>query len=222
MSDVPSPKASRQSRPKWLDPKLFLGILLVLGSMALGARIIGQADNTTTVYVAKENIAANGPVSEDDFGSTEVRFPHADDADRYVRAGDEIPDNARATRAIGAGEMIPQKALTNKRDGNMVDFSVPVAGSRIPNGLKAQDLVDVLLQPREGQTSEGTEAPQGETVLENVVVISAPDDSGGAVSGDSAVTLRVDTSAEGVDLNAFYGLASVNDVVLIRSVSESK
>lgn len=221
MSDVPSPKATRQSRPKWLDPKLFLGILLVLGSMALGARLIGQYDNTSTVYVAKQDIAPNGPVSADVLESTEVRFPVADDANKYIRASEELKKGTRAVRGIGAGELVPRGALSNKADEKIVDFPVQVSGSRMPSGLKAHDLVDVILQPREGQATDTTAEPESRTALTNVVVISAPDSSSGAVSGDSAVTLRVDTSKNGIDLNAFYGLASVNDVVLVRSSVQS-
>src|SRR3712207_7134950 len=44
----PSPRRVRP--PRWLDLRLVLGVLLVLGSVLLGARVVGAADATVPVW----------------------------------------------------------------------------------------------------------------------------------------------------------------------------
>ncbi len=47
-----APVARRVRPPRWLDLRLVLGVLLVLGSVLLGARVVGAADATVPVWAA--------------------------------------------------------------------------------------------------------------------------------------------------------------------------
>ena len=138
MSDVSSPKATRQSRPRWLDPKLFLGILLVLASMALGARVIAQADQTVDVWALRENVdlAPTVPLAQSALVAKSVRFTSQSDADLYVSAREPIPEGARMIRAVSAGELLPRNAWTNKADKDLNDAPIPVSPALLPKGLR--------------------------------------------------------------------------------------
>ncbi len=47
MSDAPgSPKAGRLATPGWVDGRLVLGVLLVLVSVVVGARVLSAADRS--------------------------------------------------------------------------------------------------------------------------------------------------------------------------------
>lgn len=217
MSDVPSPKASRQSRPKWLDPKLFLGLLLVLGSMALGARIIGQADQTDTVLVAAEDIAKNAPVTADSFAEIDIRFTD-DSVQRYVGPGSDFT-GARSTRVIKAGELVPRSAITNKKAPNLKDIPLPIANTRLPADAGAGDRVDVWLQARDADTPQKKEDPPapvpGLLALENVLLLNAPD--GESVGAGAAVTIRVNMDKfPNFDAAVFLGRLSQMQVVLVE------
>ena len=52
----PTPRRVRP--PRWLDLRLVLGVLLVLGSVLLGARVVGAADATVPVWAAAGDLAA--------------------------------------------------------------------------------------------------------------------------------------------------------------------
>ncbi len=47
----------RLKKPSWKDPRLLLGFLLVLASVAGVVSLVGAADQTTEVYAAKGPIA---------------------------------------------------------------------------------------------------------------------------------------------------------------------
>lgn len=50
MTEVPtSPAARRLASPRWLDGRLVLGVLLVLASVLVGARLLSSADRSQQV-----------------------------------------------------------------------------------------------------------------------------------------------------------------------------
>src|SRR6476469_1490712 len=58
-ADVPAGRTPRRVRPpRWLDLRLVLGVLLVLGSVLLGARVVGAADATVPVWAVTGDLAA--------------------------------------------------------------------------------------------------------------------------------------------------------------------
>ncbi len=56
VADPPVPVA-RLKRPSWKDPRLLVGLLLVLASVAGVVFLVGSADRTTEVYAARDGIA---------------------------------------------------------------------------------------------------------------------------------------------------------------------
>ena len=67
----PAPRRVRP--PRWLDLRLLLGILLVLGSVLLGARVVGAADATVPVWAAAGDLAAGTELDADDLVAVDVR-----------------------------------------------------------------------------------------------------------------------------------------------------
>src|SRR6476659_1229278 len=59
----PSPRRVRP--PRWLDLRLVLGVLLVLGAVLLGARIVTAADATVPVWAAAGDLAAGTALTDD-------------------------------------------------------------------------------------------------------------------------------------------------------------
>src|SRR4051794_32919907 len=51
----PTPRRVRP--PRWLDLRLVLGVLLVLASVLLGARVVGAADATVPVWAVTGDLA---------------------------------------------------------------------------------------------------------------------------------------------------------------------
>ena len=82
---LPGPTPRRVRPPRWLDLRLVLGVLLVLGSVLLGARIVSAADATVPVWAAAADLAAGTELDADDLVAVDVRLDDA--ADAYLSTG---------------------------------------------------------------------------------------------------------------------------------------
>src|SRR3954449_3519595 len=73
-SAVPGPVPRRVRPPRWLDLRLVLGVLLVLGSVLLGARVVGAADATVPVWAVTGDLAAGTHLVAADLRAVDVRL----------------------------------------------------------------------------------------------------------------------------------------------------
>ena len=138
-ADAPAPPVPRRVRPpRWLDLRLVLGVLLVLGSVLLGARVVGAADATIPVWAAQGDLAAGTVLTEDDLTVVDVRLDAV--AEGYL-AGSVRPAGRTLARAVGAGELLPRAAL--EAPSELVQVALPVQAGWVPPGLQRGRLVDV-------------------------------------------------------------------------------
>src|SRR3954453_8266750 len=77
---LPGPTPRRVRPPRWLDLRLVLGLLLVLGSVLLGARVVSAADATVPVWAAAGGLAARSLLPVDVLVAVDVRLDDAADA----------------------------------------------------------------------------------------------------------------------------------------------
>jgi hypothetical protein len=147
VTDHPSPRARRLSPPSWLDARLVLGLLLVLVSVVVGARVLSSADRSQLVWAAAGDLAVGSQLSEGDLTAVRVRL--FDSGPAYLRAEGAAPAGYVLRRAVGAGELLPQDALA--RPGADVDVrlvTVPVEAGHYPPTLQADQRVDLWVTPR--------------------------------------------------------------------------
>lgn len=138
-ADVPVAPVPRRVRPpRWLDLRLVLGVLLVLGSVLLGARVVGAADATVPVWVAQGDLAAGTVLTADDLAVIDVRLDAV--AGGYLSASVR-PEGRTLGRAVGEGELLPRAALEASPD--LVQVALPVQAGWVPPGLRRGSLVDV-------------------------------------------------------------------------------
>ena len=57
--------AARLKKPSWKDPRLLIGILLVLASVVGVISLVGAADQTAEAYAAREPIAVGETLTAD-------------------------------------------------------------------------------------------------------------------------------------------------------------
>lgn len=182
------PAASRVRGPRWKDPRLVVGILLVLVSVALGARVFTTADRTTAVWAAARDLDAGAVLTPGDVVQKRVRL--LDTASRYV-AADQSPVGYALTRAVGAGELLPTAAIQapgKARDHRLV--TVAVDRDRLPPGLGNGARVDVYVTPK---NSGGESDSPAVLVVPAANVATAPQAGGqlGAASAQVPVVLSV-------------------------------
>src|SRR4051812_18242447 len=154
---LPGPTPRRTRPPRWLDLRLVLGVLLVLGSVLLGARVVGAADATVPVWAVTGNLAAGTELSADDLRAVDVRL--GDAANAYLSTSTH-PEGSTLSRAVRAGELLPRAALDPTTE--LVQLALPVQSGYVPPGLERGQVVDVyaVADPAAGATvADGSVSP---------------------------------------------------------------
>jgi len=193
-----SPKASRLALPRWLDPKLLLGLLLVVVAMLLGARVFASADDTVAVYQVKAAMFTGDALTQDSVTITRVHFSEGSVADNYVSAAQALPAGQVVNHDLRAGEMLTQGSVSPKATTPTVELSVPISTGDTALVTK-NSRIDVIVVPN---TTTGSTAKVAPTkVLSNVLVTSVPGGSGGAfssgsTSAGSSITVRVNPATQ--------------------------
>jgi hypothetical protein len=135
--------------PRWLDLRLVLGVLLVLGSVLMGARVVSAADATVPVWAASSDLAPGTEIDPDDLVAVHVRL---DDAAKAYLSTSERPDGWLLSRAVRAGELLPYSAL--EAASERVQVALPVQAGFVPPSLARGQLIDVyaVADPAAGAT----------------------------------------------------------------------
>ena len=178
---VPSPVAVRARRPSWRDPRLAVGLLLVCVSVLVGARVLASADDTVPVLAARGSLAAGQPLSSADLTEVRLRFSSEADADRYLVAGEALPDGAVLLRPVGPGELVPRTAVGTDRTG-LVELPLAVDPGRVPASVRIGSVVDVWVTAAADDAAGGSDGGRTEQLLSEVPVLSVSR-AGGLGSG---------------------------------------
>lgn len=208
-----SPPARRLRGPSWLDLRLIAGILLVLGSVVIGARVIGSADDSVTVWAAARDLSVGTTVRAADLRLVQVRL--LDTAPAYLDADADLV-GAVLDRPVRAGELLPASALQAPTD--RVSIALPVPDSAVPFDLTRGQLVDVY--------ATGPDLPGGPDLTRLVLgaaPVQAVDGEGQGVlsstSGQRQVVVSVPAGQAGALLAAIAGRDLALAILEDRSVS---
>ncbi|WP_249523851.1 SAF domain-containing protein [Modestobacter marinus] len=209
----PGPAARRVRPPRWLDLRLVLGVLLVLGSVLVGARVVTAADATVPVWSAAGDLAAGTVLSEADLVPVSVRL---DDVAEAYLATSTRPAGRVLARAVRDGELVPRSVL--EEPGDLVQLALPVQAGFVPPGLDRGQVVDVYAV---ADPVVGGSAPTGGGV--DVVVSGAPVQAvtgrGDGVLSTATSTVQVVVAVAAED--AADVLASIGGRGLVVVVRES-
>lgn len=146
---------ARLKKPSWKDPRLLLGILLVLASVAGVVSLVGAADQTTEVYAAKGPIAVGEKLTADSVNRVKVRL--GDVESHYVTAESGLPEGLVAVQRIGQDQLVPKESLGNADALNRkpvaitIDEALPeqaTAGSRVDAWVAMPDARNGFSEPK--------------------------------------------------------------------------
>ena len=186
------PAATRSTAPGWRDPRLWVGVVLVTGSVVAGARIMAGADDTTSVWAASGDLVAGQTLTSDDLTATRVRFAEAADGERYLAVDEQLPDELTLVRAVEAGELLPASVLGAESGEETVTVSIAVAPEHVPTDLETGSHVDVWVVGEDRRSGRAAEL-----VLDDIVIIDAPIVSDSfATSGNRQLVLAVPVTDE--------------------------
>ena len=210
-ADVPA--ATRSTTVGWRDPRLWVGVVLVTGSVVAGARIMAGADDTTAVWAASGDLVAGQTLTSADLTATRIRFADVADGDRYLAVDDELPDELTLVRAVDAGELVPASVLGAVTGEETVTVSIAVAPEHVPTDLVTGSHVDVWVVGEDRRSRRAAEL-----VLDDIVIIDAPIVSDSfATSGNRQLVLAVPV----VDEEALAQVLAASGDNLVRVVGRS-
>jgi len=183
---LPEPVATRLRRPRWRDPRLLTGVVIVAVSVALGSWVVSSASRTVPAFVADGALTPGEPLTADGVRAVDVRLGAG--TGRYLPADEPLPADLVVLRVVDDGELVPLTALG--ADADVRSVAVPVA-SGLSDRIRAGAVVDLWFVPDAPIGPDAADdKPAPSTLAENVVVEQVAADEGGMIV-DGTVTLHV-------------------------------
>jgi len=201
--------ATRLRRPRWTDPRLLVGLVLVAVATVAGARLLAVADDTAAVWATADEVRAGDPVRTDDLVVSRVRIADGADEGAYLAAEDSPPGGV-FTRDLAAGELVPVSAVGAEPGSGGAELSLSVALGDAPADLAIGDVVDVWAVPEEAVPR----AADAQRVLAALPVLAVAEPSAALGGTERQVLLRLDDSGDA--LADPLGRLAGGSVVLVR------
>jgi hypothetical protein len=210
MTDSPlssnQPTAPRLRPPSWRDPRLLIGLLLLLTSVAVGARVVALADHTEPVYAARTTLPTGTAITTEVLDVVRLRLTGTDAG--YLDAGQPLRPGQILTRTVGAGEIIPSAAIAPAGDIQFRPVSIPIEGEP-PAGLTSGGLVDVWASARRRDAAgSGYDEPERIAATVEVFDVRTPD-TGLSASRSASVQVLLPSDALASVLDALANQARV-------------
>lgn len=155
MSPDGAATGARLKRPSWKDPRLLVGVLLVLASVIGVISLVGSADKTTEVYAARDSIAVGEKLSQDNVVRAKVRLGETEE--HYLTVESGLPEGLVAVQRIGKSQLVPRDslgkvdALDRKPVTVTVEEGLPdqaVAGTRVDVWVALPDARNGFSEPK--------------------------------------------------------------------------
>jgi hypothetical protein len=162
----PSPQPRRIAAPSWLDVRLVLGVVLVLASVLIGARIVSSASHTHPSVAARRDLAAGTILGRGDLELAQVQLPDHGSGVYLTHLDDAV--GRQLGRAVSAGELVPADAVATVAPQTTV--TVPLAAGAAPDLRKGQRI----------QIWVSTSTCSSLVLLADVTVQAVHADSGGS------------------------------------------
>lgn len=139
MATPPNGK-DRPLRSFWFDPRFAIGLILVLVSVGGVLVLVNSADDTVTVYSAREPLTAGDRITPADLVEQPVRLGTA--TDNYLTKASFPTEGLIVTKSIAAGELVPTSAVGNPAGVRVASVVISVSGT-LPKAVAAGTVVDV-------------------------------------------------------------------------------
>ena len=198
------------SRPKraprpgfWFDPRLLIGLVLVLGAVGGVSAVVAGSDRTTAVYAARDALIVGDRVTAADLELSQVRLDGA--LPLYVTPERMPADGLVLARTVAAGELIPVSAVGASADAGVTTVVVEPTDA-LAEAVVPGAVVDVWSSP---QTERGEFGPPA-VLVGHAGVVRVLEPSGLSVAGvRRSVELRVPREAVAAVLTAIANAAAI-------------
>lgn len=196
----------------WRDPRLVLGVLLVLGATVLGARLATAGDDRVEYWSVRSDVIPGDAVSQDDLRPTRVRLTD-DSAGTYLRTDEEFAaplEDLVWAHPVPQGSLVGKASLVARSTTARGQLPLSVSQGAAPTDLSRGDLVDVWVGPGPGDEP----GPEAVRVLDAVRVLQTGGESA-AQGGSLTQTVLVDVEESRLDADVISTVAA-GHVTLVR------
>jgi hypothetical protein len=154
MSGSAAAEGARLKKPSWKDPRLLVGILLVLASVVGVVSLVGAADQTTEAYATREPIAVGETLTAEKLHRVKVRLGEVEQ--HYLTPESGLDTGLVAVQRIGKDQLLPRESvgqldgLDRKPVAVTVEDNLPaqaVAGSRVDVWVALPDTRNGFSEP---------------------------------------------------------------------------
>jgi len=192
----PSPQPRRIGRPKWLDPRVIGGILLLVVAVVIGSRVIAASSTTVPVWSASRDLSTGTVIAAGDLVAAEVNLGEVQG--QYLGT-DTDPVGRTVSVPVRRGELVPSAAVTDPPANGRV-LVVPVPPDRFPPGVGHGSVIDLYLTTDNG--TAGSQQTETALLRSGLTVQSVTAPAAGGLSGASAnqYQVAVEVDEETADL----------------------
>lgn len=160
--------SSRRAR-FFSDARFFIGVALVVASVAAVWGVVSATRTTVGVAAATGTLLPGQVIGSGDLQSTEVMLGAA--SDRYLPVSD-VPPGTVVTRVVEQGELVPRDALAAEGSAHLTTVVIRSA-VEVASGVRKGTAVDVWVDSLDEEDPE----PPRVLVSDAVVVSVRADDS---------------------------------------------
>jgi hypothetical protein len=172
-----APTPRRLARPKWLNVRVVVGIVLVIAAVLIGARVIGSSSQTAAVWAAQRDLAAGTVLSQGDLLTVDVNL--GENSGLYLTPGSTSAIGMTVVSPVAKGELLAASAVAAVGDGRVV--AIGVAPGNMPPGVAHGSTIDLYLTKGAGAGSEAQAST--ELIGKDMTVQSVTAPATGGLSG---------------------------------------
>ena len=156
----------RRRRMPWFDPRFAIGLILVVVSVLGVVGLVNAANASVDVLAARSTLTPGERVHASDLVPTSVRVSRT--SALYLSVSDVPAAGLIVTRAVAAGELVPQSAVGSEAGAQLTSVVVSV-GSALPASVAPGSRVDLWaavqgggdVQSDTGADADGSEPTNG-------------------------------------------------------------
>jgi len=185
-----------------------IGVVLVLLSVVVGAKIIASSQRYDVMWAASRDIAPGTTLIKADLLQVNVRFK--DHGALYISTAGASPVGRVTVSPLASGQLIPLAAVPSTRSPAVRLVTIPVARLHMPRGNDLHGVqVDLYVTAK---TLSGQAQAKPQLVLANVTIADTIVDSSLGSSDGSGVVLSVPVAS----VDAVVAAAQLGSVDLVR------
>ncbi len=186
---MPGSEAADAVRRRFgVDPRLLIGLGLVVASVSGVVGIVAAADASTPVYAAASPLAPGDRIDVDDLVTRSVVLDGA--GSLYVGIGEVPAEGLVVTRPVADGELLPASSVGSSAAADLTSLVVELPG-RVSAAIRPGASVDIWgAVATDDAAAEGDGNPPPTVLVPDAVVVRVLDDDG-LVAATETVAVEV-------------------------------